>query len=85
MYGLPVENKVCTPLLVECFNAFTLKLNEEVLRPIISSLTKWSAQANARKLVFYHILCGCLETLREFFVPVIKVYFDVCAQSLIEC
>lgn len=43
MYGLPVENSLCTPLLVECFNAFTLKLNEEVLRPIIASLTKWSA------------------------------------------
>lgn len=30
-------------------------------------------------------MCGCLETLREFFVPIVKVYFDVCAQSLIEC
>jgi len=79
MYGLPVEKPECTPLLVECFNSFILKLNEEVLRPIIASLAKWSAKVNERQLVFYHILNGCLETLREFFVPLVKIYFDVVA------
>lgn len=30
-------------LVVESFNSFCLKLNEETLRPIIVNLTKWTA------------------------------------------
>jgi len=85
MYGLPVSNPSCIALLVECFNAFILKLNEEVLRPIIVSLAKWSAKESKRKLVFFQIMNGCLDTLREFFVPMVKIYFEIVAQSLTDC
>lgn len=79
MYGLPVKKPQCTPMLVDCFSAFILKLNEEILRPIIVSLAKWSAKESQRKLVFFQIMCGCLNTLREFFVPMVKIYFDTMA------
>lgn len=79
MYGLPVKVPACTPLLVDCFSAFILKLNEETLRPIIVSLAKWSSKESSRKQVFFEIMCGCLNTLREFFVPMVKIYFDTMA------
>jgi hypothetical protein len=85
MYGLPVKVPKCTALLVDCFSAFILKLNEETLRPIIVSLSKWSSKEAQRKLVFFEIMCGCLNVLREFFVPMVKIYFDTVAQTLIEC
>lgn len=85
MCQLPVKKPDCTQMLVDCFNAFILKLNEEVLRPIIVSLAKWSIKENSRKLVFYQIMCGCLNTLREFFVPMCKIYFDALAASFTEC
>ena len=82
MYVLPTEAPETTPLLVNCFSAFILKLNEEVLRPIIANLAKWSHKAQQRKLVFYSLLEGCLETLREFFVPLAKIYIDMCVDSI---
>jgi hypothetical protein len=35
-----------TGLVVECFNFFCLKLNEEILKPIVVNLTKWATSNN---------------------------------------
>lgn len=83
LYVLPTDVPETTSLLVDCFSAFILKLNEEVLRPIIATLAKWSHKAQSRKLVFYSLLEGCLETLKEFFVPLSKIYLDLCVDSLV--
>jgi len=85
MFGLPSKAETSSNYIVECFNAFTLKLNEETLRPIIVQLSKWTIKDPKRRSIFYQILCGCLETLREFFVPMIKIYFDSAFMSLKEC
>ena len=76
MFTLPQKAETSAPLIVECFNAFTLKLNEETLRPIIVLFAKWTAKDPKRRLILFQVLSGCLETLREFFVPMIKIYFD---------
>ena len=85
MFGLPVQRPESTEWLVLSFNAFVLKLNEETLRPIVSSLSKWSTKHSKRQIVFFEILCGCLETLHEFFVPMVRIYFDSIVNAMIEC
>jgi hypothetical protein len=85
MYGLPLKQPCCTAHIVACFNAFILKMNEDTLRPIIVALAKWSTKDPHRKLVFFEILCGCLDTLREFFVPMFKIYFDSLALTFTDC
>lgn len=85
MYGLPLQVASCTKHIVDCFNAFILKMNEETLRPIIIALAKWSTKEPKRKLVFFEILCGCLDTLREFFVPMLQIYFDSLASTFKDC
>ena len=84
MYSFAIKNPNKTNLVVSCFNAFILKMNEETLRPIIMNLAKWSSSESSRKIVFFEILCGCLNTLREFFVPMVKIYFDSITQTVID-
>ena len=69
-------------LKVTCFNKFVLKLNEEQLRPIVHGLAKWSLKSKGDLLdlnkvnVFCLSICGTLETLREFFVPLMSLFFE---------
>lgn len=69
-------------LKVTCFNKFVLKLNEEQLRPIVHGLAKWSLKSKADFIdlnkvnVFCLSICGTLETLREFFVPLMSLFFE---------
>ena len=85
MFTLPQKADSSSPLIVECFNAFILKLNEETLRPIIVVFAKWAQKDPRRRLVFFQVMCGCLNTLREFFVPLIKIYFDDAFTCLTSC
>lgn len=68
---------------VQSFSAFAVKLNEEQLRPIILSLTKWASkikdgqEVNHQKAIVLCKLLSCvLETLKEFFVPFLPLYFE---------
>lgn len=64
-------------LIVEAFNAFCLKLNEETLRPNIVNLTKWATKGEShRTFMILKIFNGVLMTLKEFFVPCFTIYFD---------
>ena len=68
---------------VKAFSAFAVKLNEEQLRPIVLSLTKWALKTkdgqeiNHQKAIVLCKLFSCvLETLKEFFVPFLPLYFE---------
>jgi len=67
-------------LVVESFNSFCLKLNEQTLRPIIVNLTKWAAgksEFNAdRAYMLVKVYNGVICSLKEFFVPCLNIYFD---------
>ena len=67
--------------IVDCFNAYVVKLSEEQLRPCILRVTKWAMKAKGelefdfhRALIFTKLLCGVFETLKEFFVPQIFLH-----------
>jgi len=67
-------------LVVESFNSFCLKLNEETLRPIIVNLTKWAAGKGEfksdRAYMLVKVYNGVICSLKEFFVPCFSIYFD---------
>lgn len=85
MFSLPQKAESSAPHIVECFNAFILKLNEETLRPILVIFAKWAVKEPKRRLILFQVFCGCLNTLREFFVPMIKIYFEQALTCLTEC
>jgi hypothetical protein len=79
-YHLHDENEA---LLVLCIQAFVVKLNEEQLRPFILSIVKWAMNAKEEEsfnvykaTILCQALSGVLHTLREFFVPLIALYFE---------
>lgn len=69
--------------IVSCFTAFVVKLSEEQLRPVILRITKWAMKEKGEEafdfqkaLMFCKLLSGVLETLKEFFVPLIAIFYD---------
>ena len=69
--------------IVECFNSFVIKLTEEQLRPVIVSITKWAMKEKNehefdfhKAVIFCKLLSGVLETLKEFFVPLLAIFFE---------
>ena len=69
--------------IIDCFNAFVVKLSEEQLRPCILRITKWAMKEKGEQefdfhkaLIFCKLLSGVLETLKEFFVPLIGIFFE---------
>ena len=70
-------------LIVLCIQAFVVKLTEEQLRPFILSITKWAMKVKEgesfnvyKATVLCQVLVGVLHTLREFFLPLIGLYFE---------
>jgi BP28CT (NUC211) domain len=53
IFCLPQKVDTSSPFIVECFNAFILKLNEETLRPIIVIFSKWAAKEPLRRQVLF--------------------------------
>ena len=84
MFKLPRKTKehedAVAELVVESFNSFCLKLNEETLRPIIVNLTKWAAGKGEfksdRAYMLIRVFNGVIFALKEFFVPCFSIYFD---------
>jgi len=69
--------------IVQCFTSFVVKLNEEQLRPCILKVTKWAMREKSEQEFDFHkafmlckLLSGVLETLREFFVPLLSLFFE---------
>jgi hypothetical protein len=80
IFKLPSKKQVDPTLLVEFFNAFVLKLNEQTLRPIVVTLAKWASKSDeldqTKQLILMQVFNGALATLKEFFVPYLSIYFD---------
>ena len=63
--------------IVGCFTAFVLNLNEDNMRPMLTKLSKWAMKQKGdeynldRANIMCRLLTGLLETLREFFIPLI--------------
>ena len=81
--GFTVSSEI-EELLVQCVQAFIIKLTEEQLRPFILSIVKWAMKVNSKTGGFNiykasmlcQVLIGVLHALREFFVPLIGLYFE---------
>eukprot|EP00347_Sterkiella_histriomuscorum_P023758 403333488 len=80
--------------IAESFEQFVVKLNEDQLRPIIVKLSKWAFKTindadqavpfNIFKTtVFYRCLNTVLNTIKEFFVPLLPLYFERTLELLI--
>lgn len=76
--------------IVDCHNAFIVKLSEEQLRPCILRVTKWAMKAKGelefdfqKALVFCKLLCGVFETLKEFFVPLMSIFFEAGVMNIL--
>ena len=65
-----------------CLQAFVVKLNEEQLRPFISSIVKWAMKSNdagfniLKVTMLCQVLTGIVHSLREFFIPLFSLYFE---------
>lgn len=63
--------------IVSCFSAFVLNLNEDSMRPMLTKLSKWAMKQKNDEYdldkanIICRLLTGLLETLREFFIPLI--------------
>jgi len=63
--------------IVSCFSAFVLNLNEDSMRPMLTKLSKWAMKHKGDEYnldkanIMCRLLTGLLETLREFFIPLI--------------
>jgi len=63
--------------IVSCFSAFVLNLNEDSMRPMLTKLSKWAMKQKGDEYnldkanIMCRLLTGLLETLREFFIPLI--------------
>ena len=80
--GREVNDSLLTSI-VDCFNAFVVKLSEEQLRPVVASVTKWAMKEKGeqefdfhRALVLCKLLTGVLDSLKEFFVPLLGIFFE---------
>jgi hypothetical protein len=79
--GLQLAHEVETAIVI-CLQAFVVKLNEEQLRPFILSIVNWAMKPTdsgfnpLKATILCQVLIGVLHTLREFFVPLIGLYFE---------
>ena len=63
--------------IVQSFQQFVIKLNEDQLGPVILMLVKWAQKGTEinmhRQIILYKTLSGVVEALGEYAIPFIKL------------
>jgi len=66
--------------MVEAFQSFILKLNQETLSSVIHALLKWANKTEVinmhKQIILYKALGSILHSLGEFAVPSLKLYME---------
>lgn len=64
-------------MIAEAFSALVVKLNEDQLRVMVSKITKWglNKDQDLKKLMMFELFNSVISKLKEFFVPLVHIYF----------
>lgn len=72
--------------IADSYMQFVVKMNEEQLRPLVVKQVKHAFKADVNKhkaIVFFRTVNTVLNGMKEFFVPLLPLYFDKLLEVLV--